>query len=539
MPRSVRLSFTEPPTPFTILRATNQPEASHSRNRMQGNTATALTITNSALGKSPTSTCARSPLTLSTLPKLPFDDPVPSLLDTSPSANKSADSLPFPLFTSSTMAEVLGTTAGVVSLGIQLCDTITQYVEDFNTRDEQLGAVLRRAQRLKQSLEFLDQITRDYAPTHPAASQAISTNIAACETELKALHDFAYELVPSVPPTDRKGKMKETAKRLIFPFNRADIDKLDARFDKASAALSLAINCLQLYSQAGISSGQATMQSDLSKLNDRFDEMFVMFRSWNSMSPHQRGTEVMTMALTKPSALKDVCDIVTDARSSSESQNSITETATMAQDGGMSVQQYQFRKSPKSCGCRPRRYKYSRMSPSWFSFSVLEEIDEERVHHPSCEMSEWNLGKRHHSIALTYTGLRDYLSRAVSVGFFMSNGAGGCSIAPLLRTWRTVNENTSPAFVLMDRIRIAMMFLTKGSESAKMLVVDRGLSALRKIFAAKKAFPADVDQHGYTLMTRICQEPGGLGIMLNSGVWRVLLRLIDLEIPTQGVGLSR
>jgi hypothetical protein len=149
------------------------------------------------------------------------------------------------------MAEVLGTTVGAVSLGIQLCDKIKAYIQDYKTRDEQLGSVLRRAVSLKELLEHLHQLAGESASTQPEISAAVSRHIAACEADIKALDELTAEFVPralALGDGGIKGKMKEESKRLAFPFNRANVDKLEAQLDKTIQTLSLAVGGLQLRS---------------------------------------------------------------------------------------------------------------------------------------------------------------------------------------------------------------------------------------------------------------------------------------------------
>lgn len=413
-----------------------------------------------------------------------------------------------------------------VSLGIQLCDKIKTYTQDYKTRDEQLGRVLHRAVSLKELLEHLHQLADESTSTQPEISAAVSRHIAACEADIRALDELTAKLVPKAPaPGDGgiKGKMKEEAKRLAFPFNRADVDKLEAQLDKTIQTLSLAVSGLQLRSQAsllggqeaiasgqgdiisgqhGIASsqamitsgqaalavGQARMHGDLdnlgNKMEEQFQQMFIMIQSLSTAStPLPQTKETVTLALASPSALQEACNFANQA--------------PVAEGSGQLRQQHRQIMDGKPCGCRRRRLKYSRSSSPWFSFSVLDETTEDKTHRSDCLYARIRPTETSRLMTLTFSGLRSYLSTAISIGFYTSRGAGGYSISPVLRYQRTVESATSPAFKVVDVVTDSWYFLGRLSP-----VVEKALVKLRDIYATGQAFPTDLDEDGATVLTR-------------------------------------
>lgn len=429
----------------------------------------------------------------------------------------------------------------VISLGIQLCDRIAEYLQDFNTNDEQLGAVLRRSQHLRHILESLDRHIRRSAPTLPEASHNVSAAMSSCDTELRALKDLVYILAPTLPlPDDRKGKTRETMKKVMFPFRRADVEKLEHRLDKTSQVLILAMESLQLDSQLSLSSGQtamhdslrqlgsnqSAMRSDLTDLRAKLEEVQTTMLSWATKSVHGEG-HMMAVALASPSALKGICDVVSESGK--------------AMHGGsdMAMQARGYRRYSRACDCRPRVHRYTRASPSLLSFSLEEEVTENRLHRPDCVYSKLNPTETSRRLALTYTGLRRYLSTAISVGLRADYGAGGSSIGPVLRYSRTVDSRTSPAFILMQRLIVALDYSwNPNSISVDIKVVKRGLETLQNLYGDGRASPCDVNEYGATVLTLFC----GILIRPKSGEsshWSVIDKLLDLGVPTQGVGSRR
>ena len=457
----------------------------------------------------------------------------------------------------------------LVSLEDQVYSGLKQYLEDYKARDEQVAKVLLRLESLKQSLSVINAFLPNLQTEHPTVSQVVSAHLAVCRTELQAIED-AVQRQASTSTTDARGKMKEAKKRLKFPFDRSELDKLDSRLVKVVQALSIAIDGLNLSSLSlaneklnridsssvttttalteirghvndsrvtdaafqnslndlgatlttiqtkseensstlgvlsrrltDVDSGNVAVEARInevsaqlitipgsitspivqsisrlgSETNDareatagRLDiilasnqgqtEQLANIRAMleslvapSTTSREESDIRRLAVLLSRPAGLKVICDEFANNPEVSSMQSSL--------DG--SFGQVRYRKGTKSiteqtrfvrpCGCRHRRRRFRYMSPQWLSFSVFEETTVETMHERSCPMSQLSAAKGNRHMGLAFTGMRRLLSKAISIGFSMSYGAGGHSIGPMLRYYATVAWRQSPAFIISN-----------------------------------------------------------------------------------------
>ena len=145
---------------------------------------------------------------------------------------------------------IVGTAAGIVSLGLQLYGGLKVYLDDFKSRDDYVVKTLHHLDYLHKLLDSIRLIIPDLENERLVPSQIVAASLYNCEAELKALNgeiqkhalDDEIQKNPRTgAPSDRKGKAKETRKRLLFPFARRELEKLASRVDRVNNLLSIAL----------------------------------------------------------------------------------------------------------------------------------------------------------------------------------------------------------------------------------------------------------------------------------------------------------
>lgn len=143
---------------------------------------------------------------------------------------------------------IVGTAVGVVSLGLQLYAGVSKFLNDVKARNGDIGSAARHAEGLKNALEEIKASAARVPNSRLAASPAVLTVISSCDSELKALEKLLDDLRDSrVPPTDLKGKLKETKKKLSYPYRRDGLLLLEQRLQKVNGVLQTALITLCLY----------------------------------------------------------------------------------------------------------------------------------------------------------------------------------------------------------------------------------------------------------------------------------------------------
>lgn len=443
------------------------------------------------------------------------------------------------------MADVLGTTVGVISLTIQLYDKFSKLVDDYNTRDEQVSKLLHRLLSISNSLRNIESAAADFEQKHPQASHEVSAQVRACHGELKELQTLVHKFIPAAGASVAKGKTKEAAKKLKFSLARETIDKLDSRLVGAESALSVAMACLQLHTQSGmasqiadIKSGQddqaQTVHGEFRGLGARIDKLqtassvlggvsddvrdiktalpamsdetrAMMLSQKEEISklvatlesvqvqlehlkPENRGMALVSRTVSKPALQRELCDqfrtVERLSRHHAQGERTSMIRPLDAQSSGL-------------CRCGARRRQYSRTTTLWLSLSWLETVDE--IHHsPKCPkfQTEDNRFK-----GVMFTGLRRHLSVALSVGWAMNHGAGAFSMAPTVRYNCMVDSEQSPLFQLVDAVFKAQTCWGM-SEKGASEVADHAILILRRMLSSRKVSVADINQHGATALTQ-------------------------------------
>jgi hypothetical protein len=146
----------------------------------------------------------------------------------------------------------------VLSLGLQVHEGLSSYINAIKARSEELSSTDRQNQRLQQLLVLTAARVLDLQRKYPQSTSHTFTCLQLCEDEIRALDDLLTSLgdstassistTPTMPPTTSTVvKFKNCAKRLAYPLNRGQIQKLEERVSRANSALQNALHTLGLY----------------------------------------------------------------------------------------------------------------------------------------------------------------------------------------------------------------------------------------------------------------------------------------------------
>lgn len=149
------------------------------------------------------------------------------------------------------MMEAVGaaaSVAGLVSLGIQVAQGISSYIDAIKTRKEELAAISKSVRHMYSSIDVLKNGIPSTPASYQAASSVVSTAIKACEEELEALSALLQSLLdfPSGQLHGLESSVRQQKKTLSYPFHRPNLERLQRRLDSANGVLHIAIKALEL-----------------------------------------------------------------------------------------------------------------------------------------------------------------------------------------------------------------------------------------------------------------------------------------------------
>lgn len=140
-------------------------------------------------------------------------------------------------------AGVVGTAAGLVSLGLQLYSAIATYFEALGGREDDLASARAQLETLRRSLAIIESALPRLELTCRPGGDAVRSAMGECNNELAQLDALLRKLVDSPALS---AKSKDRMRTLTFPFHRPSLMKLEDRLHKTNGAFQTALGALYL-----------------------------------------------------------------------------------------------------------------------------------------------------------------------------------------------------------------------------------------------------------------------------------------------------
>jgi hypothetical protein len=136
---------------------------------------------------------------------------------------------------------------GVVSLGIQVCNGLFIYYQDFKSQDEEISAVLLELGDLAQMLELLHSTMsrRDLSRLHNTEVDHLNTLQSHSREAITKLRT----ILEKFRIHDGKAwiaKLKAASRKVLYPFQKQTIQELQTAVASLRSNLSIALQVLQL-----------------------------------------------------------------------------------------------------------------------------------------------------------------------------------------------------------------------------------------------------------------------------------------------------
>ncbi|KAI0384961.1 hypothetical protein F5Y04DRAFT_202201 [Hypomontagnella monticulosa] len=241
----------------------------------------------------------------------------------------------------------------------------------------------------------------------------------------------------------------------------------------------------------------ATHQRNTARLEERMNELKDLITQTGRDSPAQI---LFQMLLSRPGLLKSWQD---------DLETIHPKVSRLPNESEQESSPVLWPKRPKPrtgiCGCRPRR-QTTRTYSRWLFLMRFNESIIHIDHEPWCRLYSPD---HQHSFGAIFTGLRGLLNVALLASFTSRRGAGGCSFSPKFQCYAMVDREKSPAFRIAHEICKGINTLSDevclDYESAEVqtfgeMMVQAGVSKLRRIYSNRLSLPTDTDEYGHTVL---------------------------------------
>ncbi|KAJ3580099.1 hypothetical protein NPX13_g462 [Xylaria arbuscula] len=143
---------------------------------------------------------------------------------------------------------VAGVVFGVVSLGLQVADGLSKYLDGVRGRTEELNWTKQQGEELKNILLTIKDLIPQIERNSPGSAPLIERHVKSCDTELSALYTLVCKLSQSATTSTGIQRLAtEHARKLTYPFNRSHIVRLEKRLDRVNGTLQLALQVTTIH----------------------------------------------------------------------------------------------------------------------------------------------------------------------------------------------------------------------------------------------------------------------------------------------------
>jgi len=142
---------------------------------------------------------------------------------------------------------VAGSAAGLISLGVQVTESLVDFYNAYKDLDSDLVVMTRKLECLLKIFYSLEKAIadRNFQEDERDLIRNIETSIRACDELIQELQDECKKL--SKTPSNGVGAAFRIAgRRAAYPFRKSTLQKLDENIDGIRTSLSFALEVLQL-----------------------------------------------------------------------------------------------------------------------------------------------------------------------------------------------------------------------------------------------------------------------------------------------------
>ncbi|KAJ3548883.1 hypothetical protein NM208_g778 [Fusarium decemcellulare] len=408
--------------------------------------------------------------------------------------------------------------AGLVSLGLTLCNGLHVYFSAIKDRGEDIESASQLLALLRSNIDIIGSSSSTLSNRYSKATQGITAGLKLCQHQLKALDKVVNSLnVPNGIPNARRWQKQKAV--VTYPFNRHKLLQVQDQLLKATGVLGTFVQTLILNINVNMGDDlqavrnamkNSSLVTDdfLRNVNDSIDiigpsiqQTETQLTTISARVDEQTALASTTHALVHEVNLKlsTLASGVEEIRISSHTNKDQSIESNPFLQLATNVETEPGRNHgflAEKCNCRPsrtrpayRRFRQGLQSWGWITVSKRVELQE--GHRPGCPFYTAYSSKESTTTTVTYTGLRHFFSRVLDLSLVRDGRAGAYSVSYGLRIYNVVES--SPVFDVFQSQTTTALIRDSGDTTKTVLRVKNELQLL---YASHRASPFDVDESG-------------------------------------------
>ncbi|RJE23332.1 Ankyrin repeat protein [Aspergillus sclerotialis] len=171
-------------------------------------------------------------------------------------------------------------TAGLLSLGIQVTESLFKYYTLYKSQDTDVARITERLENLLTILRSLDASLRN-RPSQPDEDDLVQTtyrSVQNCDEIIRELQEESEKFSNAVSPSGIRSAIKASSRRAAYPFRQSTLQKLEEDVGEIQHNLSMALDVLHLR-------GQKVINDDITELKELLErisagQVSLAIRDW-------------------------------------------------------------------------------------------------------------------------------------------------------------------------------------------------------------------------------------------------------------------
>lgn len=174
---------------------------------------------------------------------------------------------------------IAGSVVGVISLGIQVTQSLVDFYNSYRHQESELGGIIERLEGLAETFQSLEKAlsSRTFRADERSLFKGIETSITSCTELIQELQDECQKFSKPLS-TGTRAAVKIAGRRVIYPFRQSTLHKVDEDIGEIRANLSFALDVMQVKDTQSLQDDVTEMKALLELVNS--SQISFDLRDW-------------------------------------------------------------------------------------------------------------------------------------------------------------------------------------------------------------------------------------------------------------------
>ena len=135
---------------------------------------------------------------------------------------------------------------GVVALGLTVCGQLVEYYQAFQGQKQEVDSIVCKIEDLQVILTDISTVLPSLDAEHTAATSNVQRCLRSCSAAITELQDLLDKCHDTAQPDTLQKRIRSSKRRVLFPFRRKTLQRLEAAVGGLQDNVTIAIQSLQL-----------------------------------------------------------------------------------------------------------------------------------------------------------------------------------------------------------------------------------------------------------------------------------------------------